>query len=148
MTNLKLDERYKNPSQDEVKRMYGLYLCGMSLQKLGKKEGYSRQWLWHFFKQQNFELRKVKRKEQVEYNGKRYTWNNKGYFRCTNGDRHILHYRVWEENTGSPVPQGYEVLHRDRNKRNFSFLNLELVKGKGTISRMKNNNKPYRAEIL
>lgn len=127
----------KRPSESEIRRMHGLYLCGMSLQKLGKREGYSRQWLWIYFKDLNLPIRAVKRKEQIEYKGLKYTFNNKGYYRCTSGDRHILHYRVWKDHTGEDVPEGHELLHKDGNKHNFDFSNLELIKGQGTISRMK-----------
>ena len=38
------------------------------------------------------------------------------------------HHLVWEQNTGTPVPDGYIVHHKDRNKFNNSFDNLELLK--------------------
>lgn len=127
----------KRPSKDLVIRMHGLYLCGMSLSKVGKRFGYSRQWIWNYFKELDLQTRSVKRKETITYNGLKYTWNNKGYYRCTTQDRHILHYRVWLDNTGTPVPEDHEVLFMDGNKHNFEFSNLQLVKGKGSVSRIR-----------
>jgi hypothetical protein len=128
----------KRPSLAELKRLHGLYQCGMSLAKVGKRAQppLSRQWVWLYFKQAELPMRKPKLKEQIEYNGKKYTMSEKRYFRCTSGDRHMLHYKVWEDNTGEKVPEGYEVLHKDGNKRNIEFSNLELIKGIGNISRL------------
>lgn len=128
----------KRPSEDQVRKMHGLYLCGMSLAKCGERHNLSRQWVWYYFKQFDLPTRKVKRKSQIEHNGLKYTINQ-GYWRCTSGDRHFLHYKIWKDNTGQDVPDDCELEHIDGDKNNFNFSNLRLVKGKGSISRLPKN---------
>ncbi|MFW9602453.1 MAG: HNH endonuclease [Prevotella sp.] len=67
----------------------------------------------------------------IEYAG--YKWSRKpsGYYqsttRCTDGSRkNWLHQYVYEEDNG-PIPQGYDVHHRNENKSDNSISNLELL---------------------
>lgn len=50
------------------------------------------------------------------------------YFRPSrnDGDRRALHQVVWEDANG-PVPDGFELHHRDKNKVNNALENLQLV---------------------
>jgi hypothetical protein len=62
--------------------------------------------------------------EILIYEGRRYTWCAKGYWRCTaKGDRHNLARRMWEQHHG-PIPPGEYVFYKDGNRFNVSPANL------------------------
>ena len=42
------------------------------------------------------------------------------------GKNVLLHRYVWEKFNGK-IPKGFQVHHKDKNKRNWSIENLELV---------------------
>lgn len=42
-----------------------------------------------------------------------------------NGKNTLLHRYVWEKYNGE-IPEGYEVHHKDKNRRNYSIDNLEI----------------------
>jgi hypothetical protein len=51
----------------------------------------------------------------------------KGYLRGNRGGRLMLaHVWVWEQAYG-PIPDGYQIHHRDGDKRNNDLANLQLV---------------------
>lgn len=52
----------------------------------------------------------------------------KGYRRAqwNNGRHQFVHVWVWEQANG-PVPDGYQVHHKDEDKQNNDIANLELV---------------------
>lgn len=43
------------------------------------------------------------------------------------GKNVLLHRYVWEKFNGK-IPEGYQIHHKDKNRRNFDLSNLELVK--------------------
>lgn len=44
-----------------------------------------------------------------------------------NGKRYLKHRYIWEQHNG-PIPDGYEVHHKDLNSHNNDITNLELMK--------------------
>lgn len=61
------------------------------------------------------------------YEGRRYTWSSKGYWRCTTkGDRHNLARHVWEERRG-PIPPGHKVIYLDGDRFNVRIENLACL---------------------
>lgn len=62
----------------------------------------------------------------VEFNGNIYRKTPLSeYFHCKDG--HTLHRDVYEFFTGEEIPSGYIVHHKDGNKCNNEFDNLELL---------------------
>lgn len=64
------------------------------------------------------------------FNNTTFTRDDKtGYYLCTtkneDGVRKRLHVYVWEFYNG-PVPKGYHVHHKDKNKQNNHISNLEI----------------------
>ena len=52
-----------------------------------------------------------------------------GYYlssRCINGHRKRLHVYIWEKTNGS-VPKGFDIHHKDGNKKNNDISNLTLL---------------------
>jgi hypothetical protein len=80
-----------------------------------------------------------------EFEGRRYTWTGKGYWRCTSYyDRHNLAHRIWTRAHGKPVPKGSMIVFADGNKFNVSVENLLcLTYREAQLRRMQNPE--YRA---
>lgn len=109
-----------------VIKMYDLYQQGLSLEKVGKAFGISRQSVYSIFKLRGFETRPLFRKPFIVYDELKYTINKDGYYECTTVDRLMLHNVVWEKQNGKK-PKGYEIHHIDKNKVNNDISNLQLV---------------------
>ena len=53
-----------------------------------------------------------------------------GYPTIWNGEKNILLHRyVWEKYNGK-IPEGYEIHHKDKNRKNYDVNNLVLVSAK------------------
>jgi hypothetical protein len=77
------------------------------------------------------------------YKGRRYTWNIKGYWRCTTmGDRHNLTRRIWEEAHG-PIPSGHKVIYLDGDRYNVRLSNL-LCLSHSDVQRRRLTDPKYR----
>ena len=111
----------------EIIKAHGLYQCGMSLSKVAKRFGSTRQRLWSKFKRLGLKTRPLVRKESVEFNGaKYYRSRSQGYWRKGAGNRSALHRDTWEFFNGK-IPEGYDIHHLDENKDNNSIDNLECL---------------------
>lgn len=107
--------------------MYELYQSGFSLSEVGKRYGVTRQSVYSGFKRRGWEMRELpKMKPHQEFNNKKYTKNNFGYYRKTDGDRQLMHRDVWEFYNG-PIPEGWDVHHKDEKKSNNDIDNLECL---------------------
>lgn len=106
--------------------MYKMYQEGMSLEKVGRNFGITRQSVYLRFKNKNLELRPKKYKPFIIYEGYKFTINKCGYYESTLIDRLMLHNYVWELNNGK-IPKGYEIHHIDLNKTNNDISNLMLL---------------------
>ena len=70
----------------------------------------------------------------VDFEGRRYYGAEGRYFgtRATRKERRegqsdrMLHRDIWETRNG-PIPEGYEIHHKDGNKGNNDLANLELL---------------------
>ena len=62
----------------------------------------------------------------TEFNGVKYTWCAKGYYRRTDGDRSLLHHDLWEAAHG-PIPAGYDIHRRDGDLHHNTLDNLVCV---------------------
>lgn len=115
------------PSDERAQRMYARYRQGLSLADVAAEFGVTRQSVYGLFATRGWELRPRPAPQQpVEFNGRRYTLRNTGYYGCTTGDRHLLHRAVWEHHNGT-IPDGYDVHHRDGDKTNNDPANLECL---------------------
>ena len=54
----------------------------------------------------------------IGYPGKVYSW----------GDRVLEHHLIWWRNTGTIVPKGWIIHHRNKNGKDNRFKNLELMR--------------------
>lgn len=108
--------------------MYDLYCQGLSIEQVARRSGRSRQTVHKMFQRRGFDLRPRSGPPRagVLYGGRAYTMGDPGYLRCTTGDRHLLHRKVWEDTYG-PIPPGYDVHHLDHNKLNNDIENLRLL---------------------
>lgn len=61
------------------------------------------------------------------FDGKKFAYNPRtGYYLSTTKPRKGMHVYVWEYYNG-PVPKGYEIHHKDRNKANNDISNLTCI---------------------
>lgn len=67
--------------------------------------------------------------ENVYYDGYKVCFSSSnGYPTIWDGTKNILLHRyIWEKYNGK-IPSGYQIHHKDKNRRNYNLNNLELVK--------------------
>lgn len=115
------------PKNTYAKEMYELYQQGHSLAQVAKAYQKTRQSVWELFKNRGWEMRrKPKPLPFMTFNGEKYTLRNNGYYGKTRGKRTLMHRDVWEFHN-EPIPEGYDIHHRDHNKENNCIDNLECL---------------------
>lgn len=126
--------------------MIDLYRCGFSLSQVGKAFGVTRQSVYKILTLRGEPMRSIAPLPFIEWNGRRFTLRENGYYGETTGKREYLHRAVWRAFKGS-IPEGYDVHHRDENKMNNHPDNFDLLTksehGK-THGFAGSNNKHYR----
>lgn len=119
----------KGMPADFVERMYKAYQDGLSLEEVGWRFGRrTRQSVYEVFRRRGLALRsdlapRNRRRVELHFQGVDYSPGKDGYLRATSGDRHLLHWRLWEEAHGA-IPAGHQIFFRDGNMRNFAVGNL------------------------
>lgn len=115
------------PVNENAEKMYRLYLSGASLATVAKVYGCTRQSVYGLFKYRGWETRgRRPHLPYVLYGGHKYTLRNNGYYGRTSGKRTLLHRDVWESEVG-PIPEGYDIHHKDEDRTNNSIENLECL---------------------
>ncbi len=112
---------------DQAVAMYARYCDGLSLAAVAREYGVTRQSVYGLLASRGYELRRRPAiGSSVLYGGLTYTVGNVGYYRCTTGDRHLLHRRMWEDAHG-PIPDGWDIHHLDEDKLHNDLANLECL---------------------
>lgn len=112
---------------ERLDEMYALYREGNSLAQVGVVFGCTRQSVFGLFQGHKLPTRgKRKPLDFVEFNGNKYTIRDTGYYGRTNKDRTLLHRDMWEFHNG-PIPDGWDVHHKDENKLNNVPTNFECL---------------------
>lgn len=62
---------------------------------------------------------------KVTYNGEDFWLGTNGYY--NNNNREQLHHKVWKDNSILLIRKGFVIHHKDFNKENNSFSNLQLL---------------------
>jgi site-specific DNA-cytosine methylase len=110
-----------------AKKYWELYQQGFSCEDVGKAFGVGRNSVWKVLKNHGYDLRAKKLLPFIEFEGKRYTPDNDGYYRCTERDHNIfLHRVIWEQQNGA-IPDGYHIHHKNGDKSDNRIENLECV---------------------
>ena len=128
------NEKYSNA--------YQMYLDGMSLAKIGKEIGITRQCLFKAFKRRGYQLRSPNFQPHQFYDGHKFSLRNHGYYERTTGDRELMHRYVWAKNNGS-IPIGYDIHHINRNKADNTIENLELSDHREHATKYSTGNNQY-----
>ena len=125
---IKYNKHRKRKNNDVVAAMYAMYCTGMSLQEVGLVYKRTRHAVYDVFKTRGYELRSKKFKGLQVLDGISFTLTKGGYLRGTfNGARMLMHHYVWFKHTGQKIEKGWNIHHKDENKENNSFENLELL---------------------
>lgn len=108
--------------------MYDRYCQGQSLSEVGAEFGVSRQTVYTMFKRRGFNMRpRTAPSPFIEFDGERYTLDeSNGYYRKTRADRAKLHRDMWRHHHG-PIPDGWDVHHRDHDKTHNVIENLQCL---------------------
>lgn len=115
------------PDVETTYAMYDRYCQGASLAQVAKEFGVSRQTVYTRFARQGLDRRERKPAlPHVDYGGRRFTLGVNGYYRATEGDRAYLHRVVWQAERG-PIPEDWDVHHRDHDKTNNDISNLHCL---------------------
>lgn len=115
--------QHRNPKYEEA---YGLYLSGLSLGQVAEKINVSRQGLFKAFKLRKLQLRGPNFRPVQEYDGKKFTLRNNGYYALTTDDRVYIHRYIWEKEVG-PIPEGWDIHHKDEDKSHNELSNFECL---------------------
>ena len=84
--------------------------------KLQRFFGVTRQSVWDVLRNHGYDLRRKKQLPFVEFEGKRYTPDDDGYYRCTERDHNqFLHRVFWKRHNGA-IPDGYHIHHINGDK--------------------------------
>lgn len=119
-----MDRRRKDERTSE---MYETYQAGKSLEEVAVKFGITRQSVYAAFKVRGYELRpKREHLPCIVFDGNKYTKMNSGYYRKTDGNRSLMHRDIWEHHNG-PIPDGWDIHHKDENKQNNDLDNFECL---------------------
>lgn len=113
----------RNPKYEDA---YGLYLTGLSLEKIAEQIGCTRQAVFKAFKLRGFQLRGPNFRPVQEYDGKKFTLTNNGYYRLTTNERIYLHRYIWEKEVGK-IPKGWDIHHKDEDKSHNELSNFECL---------------------
>jgi hypothetical protein len=109
-----------------LKEMHAMYEGGYSLQQVGDFFGVTRQSVFGLFKYHGLKMREKKELPAVVFNGAKYTMRNTGYYAKTDGSRNLLHRDMWEKDNG-PIPDGWDIHHKDEDKTNNTPTNFECL---------------------
>ena len=105
---------------------YQLYLDGYSLEQVSAQIGVTRQCVFKAFKKRGFQLRGPNFQPSQEYDGKKFTLRNHGYYAMTTDDRCLMHRYVWEKERGK-IPNGWDIHHINEIKSDNRIDNLECL---------------------
>lgn len=111
---------------DNAEAMAALYLGGHSLEEVAAAFACTRQNVYKVLKLRGMVLRPPKRLPFITWKGMKFTIGKDGYYRRTDGDRERLHRVVWVHHKG-PIPDGYDVHHKNGDKTRNQLGNLELL---------------------
>lgn len=103
-----------------------MYMSGLSISQVAKVFGVSRQAMWDALSRRGVEMRQPNRRTVIVWQGRRFTLRDNGYYGETSGKRELLHRAMWIEAFG-PIPDGYQIHHRDGDKENNTIENFELL---------------------
>lgn len=112
---------------DRAAEMYEMYKSGESLAGVAKSFGCSRQNVYDVFRWRDWPMRPRRgARESVEWNGSKWSLRDNGYYGRTTGARDMMHRAVWEHYNG-PIPDGWDVHHKDRDRTNNDISNLACM---------------------
>jgi uncharacterized protein YbdZ (MbtH family) len=134
-----------NKENPKYENAYSLYLTGLSLQQVAKELQVTRQCVYKAFKKRGYILRGPNFQPSQEYDGKKFTLRNHGYYAMTTNDRCLMHRYVWQKEVGE-IPNGWDIHHKNEIKSDNRIENLEcLPKAEHTRKYSPHNNQYTKA---
>ncbi len=127
--------------------MYEQYKKGFSLEEVGKMFGMTRQSVYDGFKRRGYVLRKKMPLPFQTFNNIRFTKGNHGYYKRTDKDRGLMHRYVWEYYNG-PIPEGWDIHHKNGKKGDNRIENLEIFTKSEHASNFNTGRNQYAKSII
>jgi len=125
---------------EKYEELYGLYLSGLSLEQIAKRNNLTRQCIYKAFKLRGYTLRGPNFQPYQEYDGKKFTLRPNGYYSLTKDDRCLMHRYVWQKERGL-IPENWDIHHLNGIKSDNRIENLEcLPKSEHTRKYSPHNN--------
>jgi hypothetical protein len=111
-----------------VAAMYELYRKGKSLEDIASTYRTTRQSVYDVFRSRGYPLRSKKLIGLTVLDGIKFTLMKGGYLRGTipGKGRMTMQKYVWEKRNG-PIPDGYVICHKNKNRIDNNLENLELI---------------------
>lgn len=107
-------------------RAVELYKAGLSIAEVAEQYSMTRQAMHKILARRGVEMRHPNPQPVVEWQRRKFTRRENGYYAETTGDREYLHRAIWIEANG-PIPEGYEVHHKNGDKEVNEIGNFELL---------------------
>lgn len=109
---------------DRAAEMYAIYQSGESMAGVARQFDCTRQNVYDVFRWRGWAIRpKHSARATVEWDGSKWSLRDNGYYGRTTGARDLMHRAVWEKHK-SPIPDGWDVHHIDRDRTNNDIDNL------------------------
>ena len=124
--------------------MYALYQQGFSLAQVGDAFATSRQSVFKMFAKRGYVLREKPEPLPFRmFRGRKFTRRVNGYYAATEGDREYLHRVMWIASNG-PIPDGFDIHHRDHDRTNNVLSNFECLEKAEHARRFSTGNNQHK----
>lgn len=104
-----------------------LFTNGLSIRQIAFRQSRSTHTVRRILKKSDEKTdKRTRRDDAIIFNGKRYTKQANGYWRCHYYKvKTYLHRDVFEFHTGRKIKDGHQINHMDHDKDNNAFENLQ-----------------------
>jgi hypothetical protein len=122
-------KQFRRKSNEVVQAAYAMYLTGKSIEEVARVYKKTRQAMFSQFQVRGFPLRSKQLKGLQVYDGIQFTETKGGYLRGTLADksRVLMHRYVWEKESRTKIPTGWDIHHKNCDKQDNRFENLECL---------------------
>lgn len=125
---IRFNRHPKRKNNFQVAGMYEAYKSGKSLEEVAKVYRKTRQTVYGVFRSRGYKLRTKELKGLQILDDIKFTFTKGGYLRGSFKCRRLLmHQYVWEKHADKKLERGWVIIHKDLNKENNLFENLEAM---------------------
>jgi len=134
-TDVRFNKHPKRKNNEQTAAMYAAYASGKSVCQVAKLYRMDASAIRQRFKNRGYPMRPRYRVAFQVIDGIRFADVGRGYFREGRPLQRYAQQYVWVKHNG-PVPQGFIVVHRNRNRGDNRIGNLYLISKKNAPKEM------------